>query len=575
MSVKFGLWTFHDLSKRQKILTLLTFVALVIRSRDFLFAGGAHSMQLCAKQHVINDDDGTPIAYFVCYSHNASERLCEKSHLPFDAWYSDVSIYRTCCETNASASSIQTNLTLVSGCDSLWQDPLGIKFRFCNSSTQKRTARQQSNGIIEPPSFQVLIWLMAVLSVTGNCFVLFSSFITLNKNYATMTAEKKVHFTMVINLAIADFLMGVYLFIISVVSAVFSGPQGRLQFIMSLTPLCNFLGVLSSVSSQMSVTVLVVITTARLFSVVNPYKAVNVRFFPFFSGFCWVSWIVIACVPLSNTDLARNVFEGVVATGCNRHRRVSRYSYQNVRQILDDFLANLNYECDATSAQTLWWSDSTTGPKALEIAQHLKLINENPFFLTYYSQHTLCMPQYFLDSTNPSKYFSMSILVFNFIAFMYILSVYAYIFKKVSGGTSCWKWCKKQGQRQNNSIGFREKENQDLQRKIQLIIASDFLCWVPTTILAFAYSLYLDNPQNPEICDAMLALIFPRAVFSTIVFPLNSVLNPFLYSLSNFNKVKAFFSRSLRRPNKVECRSTASIAKNSDRSEIPVSLSAS
>jgi len=30
MSVKFDLWTFHELSKRQKILTLLTLIALVI-----------------------------------------------------------------------------------------------------------------------------------------------------------------------------------------------------------------------------------------------------------------------------------------------------------------------------------------------------------------------------------------------------------------------------------------------------------------------------------------------------------------------------------------------------------------
>ena len=538
-----------------------------------MFAGGAHSMQMCAKQQVINDDDGTPISYFVCPSHNVSGSLCEKSHLPFDAWYSDVEIYRSCCGTNASASNTQTNLTLVNGCDPVWQDPLGIKFRFCNFSTQKRRPRQRSKGIIEPPSLQVIIWIMAALSLTGNCVVLVSNFITLNKTYTTMTAQKKVHFTMVINLAIADFLMGAYLLIISVVSAVFSGPQGRVQFLNSLTPFCNILGVLSLVSSQMSVTVLVVITTARLFSVVIPFKTVNVRFFLILSGFCWVLWIVIACVPLSNTDLAKTVFEAMIVTGCNRHRAVSRYSYHNIRQILDEFLDNLNYECEATSGKKLWWSDSTTGPRALEIAQHLKLINKNPLYLTYYSQHTLCMPQYFISSTNPSKYFSLSVLIFNFIAFMYIVYAYAYIFKKVSGGKSCLQWWKKQGQSENNCIGFRERENQELQRKIQLIIASDFLCWVPTTILAFAYSLHLHNLQLSEICDTMLALIFPTAVFSTIVLPLNSALNPFLYSLSYINKAKAFFSRSLRRSNIVECQGTTSISNNTNQREIPASLS--
>ena len=350
--------------------------------RDFLFAGEDQSVQLCAKQKVINENDGTQITYFVYPSHNDTEGLCTKKHLPFDAWYSNVSIYRSCCGTNASASSMQTNLTLVDGCDTVWQDPLGIKFRFCNRSDLKSRPRQRNKGFFEPPSLQVIVWLMAVLSLTGNGVVLISKFITLKKNYATMTSEKKVHSTMVINLAIADLLLGVYLLMISIVSAVFSGLQGRVQFLNSFTPFCNFLGVLSLVSSQMSVTVLVVITTARLFSVVNPYKAVNVRFFLIWSGFCWVAWIVIACVPLSNTDLARNVFEAMIVTGCEGHTRISKYSFHNIRQILDEFLANLNHECDATSGQKLWLSDSVTGPKALEIVQHLKLINENPFFLT-------------------------------------------------------------------------------------------------------------------------------------------------------------------------------------------------
>ena len=377
---------------------------------------------------------------------------------------------------------------------------------------------------------------------------------------------------MVINLAIADLLLGVYLLMISIVSAVFSGPQGRLKFLNSMTPFCNFLGVLNLVSSQMSVTVLVVITTARLFSVVNPYKAVDVRFFLIWSGFCWVAWIVIACVPLSNTDLARNVFEAMIVTGCEGHKRISKYSFHNIRQILDEFLANLNHECEVTFGQKLWLSDSITGPKALEIVQHLKLMNKNPFLLTYYSQHTLCMPQYFISSTNSSKYFSQSILVFNLIAFMYIMCVYACIFNKVSGGKSCLQWWRRHGQRQQNNVSLREKENQKLQRKINLIIASDFLCWVPTSVLAFAYSLYLHNLQKREICDAMLALVFPTAVFSTIVLPLNSALNPFLYSLSYFDKAKTFFSLLLRRSNNVECRNIPSVSQNTNQKEIPVSL---
>ena len=143
--------------------------SLFTSHRDFLFAGEGQSVQLCAKQQVINENDGTQIAYSVCPSHNATGKICKKKHLPFDAWYSNVSIYKSCCGTNASASSMQTNLTLVNGCDPVWQDPPGIKFNFCNHSHKKSRPRQINNGIIEPPSLQVI---MAVLSLTGNSVVL-------------------------------------------------------------------------------------------------------------------------------------------------------------------------------------------------------------------------------------------------------------------------------------------------------------------------------------------------------------------------------------------------------------------
>jgi len=38
MSVKFGLWTFHELSKWQKILTLLTFGCLSYNNKNFVHA---------------------------------------------------------------------------------------------------------------------------------------------------------------------------------------------------------------------------------------------------------------------------------------------------------------------------------------------------------------------------------------------------------------------------------------------------------------------------------------------------------------------------------------------------------
>jgi len=53
---------------------------------------------------------------------------------------------------------------------------------------------------------------------------------------------------------------------------------------------------------------------------------------------------------------------------------------------------------------------------------------------------------------------------------------------------------------------------------------------------------------------------------------LNSALNPFLHSLSYFDKVKTFFSLLLGRPNNVERRNIPSVSQNTNQKEIPVSL---
>jgi len=57
--------------------------SLFTSHRDFLFAGEGQSVQLCAKQKVINENDGTPIAYFVCPSHNATEKICKNKTFTF------------------------------------------------------------------------------------------------------------------------------------------------------------------------------------------------------------------------------------------------------------------------------------------------------------------------------------------------------------------------------------------------------------------------------------------------------------------------------------------------------------
>ena len=66
--------------------------------------------------------------------------------------------------------------------------------------------------------------------------------------------------------------------------------------------------------------------------------------------------------------------------------------------------------------------------------------------------------------------------------------------------------------------------------KIYLIVITDFICWVPFIIVCFLH--------YGELID--FSKWYPH--LSVIVLPLNSVINPMLYSTMLFDSVSALFS---------------------------------
>ena len=74
---------------------------------------------------------------------------------------------------------------------------------------------------------------------------------------------------LIINLALADLLMGLYLLILSIFDALYSGIYclKSMEWLSSNT--CSFLGVLVVVSSQTSVLTLVILGTVRLITVLD------------------------------------------------------------------------------------------------------------------------------------------------------------------------------------------------------------------------------------------------------------------------------------------------------------------
>ena len=136
------------------------------------------------------------------------------------------------------------------------------------------------------------------------------------------------------------------------------------------------------------------------------------------------------------------------------------------------------------------------------------------------------MFKYLVTQEDPQKWFTISVLIVNFICFIIISISYITINAKMA------KSSKKLAGPGNRDF---ERRNRKLQLKVSAIVLTDFLCWIPFTIVCFLHFI--------EVLDA--TLWYP--VFSNIILPINSVINPLLYDPLLGARVLLPFKASYRR----------------------------
>lgn len=124
------------------------------------------------------------------------------------------------------------------------------------------------------------------------------------------------------------------------------------------------------------------------------------------------------------------------------------------------------------------------------------------------TQETLTIGYYFIDA----------ILIFNFVAFITILILYCSVYYKVRSVSQ-----------ETLKIRTTKKTNTEITiaRKLVFILVTDFLCWIPIIMIKFISRI--SGITMPADVSAWLAIF---------VLPLNSALNPFLFTLSATNFMK-------------------------------------
>ncbi|KAJ8980695.1 hypothetical protein NQ317_010598 [Molorchus minor] len=172
------------------------------------------------------------------------------------------------------------------------------RYSYCHYVGSETRCRPLSDGIssnnqlLYKPLFRYTNWLICFSTCSGNILVLFGRFLFRDEN--------KVLSLIIKNLAVSDFLMGIYLLLIGIQDMRYR----NIYFLEAQNWIsswgCTVVGMFAMVSSEVSVLLLVFMSVDRFFLIAVPfgrYSSVTMRETTFVLLFIWGFGILLAIFP--------------------------------------------------------------------------------------------------------------------------------------------------------------------------------------------------------------------------------------------------------------------------------------
>ena len=401
--------------------------------------------------------------------------------------------------------------------------------------------------------------VLGLLSFVGNVVVIYDKTVSFQK-FQNKHKEIQIYHTLVLNLSLADLLMGLYLTAISfeirykVDNGVYFSKHG----------FCNAFAIINLVSSQVSITTLFIISFYRLVGITRPFKRQHLKSVITLIALTWIVWIVVAILPIIPLEPFKTSF----TVGLSKDYKYEKNSFIEYPYFAD-FLQNYaipSFTINATEAASVLqavaqYPTQEVMEKFSSAFGWVDFETENWSTVGIYDYQYTCSPSFFLinvDNYHDANNFTLTFVLCNLIVSVVILIFYSMItFKSFDidkfclSSCKCWKLCR---EKCGNAMFFHKKsalrsiENRRMLKRISFIVMTDIMCWIPLCIA----SLVLWNvPLNPDTLQNLgdyLKYIAPFQIVLLTVVPLNSILNPYIYSFHmwrrTFKKIrKLLFSK--------------------------------
>ena len=375
-------------------------------------------------------------------------------------------------------------------------------------------------------------WLMGILAVVFNCCSLFHGLSSIRNCQTAGLMMSKVLLSLI---ALGDFLMGIYLIILSVYDSIILRESYCKEQTEWLTGVpCLVLGVISTVGSQVSLFSMTVFSFIRMYGLLyrsmripGPLNKKSVAKVLFLASAILISSLAIALIPLVSSledyfvqgmyyDPSNKIFIGFPIK--SRHINVLKayYNQSKENQISSD----------------ISWKEIGEKVNGMFGQDHENLVGKPVHF---YGNDGVCLFKYFVRTDDarrsrqsPGSGVEMNdpvvwtMLIMNLICFIIMTYCYIRIIRNTRQSTQT------SGQCDNPQ---RLKENKAMEKRIMVIIGTDFMCWVPFIFVSGLHNLGVINASSWYTSFAMTVL------------PLNSVINPLIYDKTIGEFIIRHFSR--------------------------------
>ena len=368
---------------------------------------------------------------------------------------------------------------------------------------------------------KIVCWFMGILALLFNVFTSVNGFASL-KNCETKSMMTSKALMSIIGSG--DFLIGVYLVILSVYDSFIFGEEfckHQAEWLTGKT--CLSLGVISTLGSQISLFTMTVLSVIRMYGLIfkpmrvpgpaNKRSILKLTLLGFTTVAAAVAIAVIPLVPALEDLFVQGIYYDptykVFVGFPNKERHM---------KILQSYYDHNETENGTRISTKMSWKEIEEKVDGM-FTQNEGMLTRSP--VHFYGNDGLCLFKYFVRTDDARKSRQSlhiqakirdpvvwTMLALNLFCFIVITCCYIVITWKTKQSSQ------RSGQSNNEE---RQKNERAIQNKIMIIIATDFLCWVPFIVISALHNLtYIDASKW-------------YATFAMTVLPLNSVINPLVY----------------------------------------------